>query len=112
MQVDRDPGIPTSCLFCDSSSSCVGAIAAGGSKAVTPLGGLSVLCLRDWLAEYLPNGTGIWSLNYRGITGMLKRLERQTGLPCNPRHDRPTFACLLMKAGDKCHDHQGLGQMG
>jgi integrase len=30
---------------------------------------------------------------------MLKRLQKETGLPCNPHTFRRTFACLLRKAG-------------
>jgi integrase len=45
----------------------------------------------------MPNGN-IWGLNQSGIASTLKRLEADTGLPCNPHTFRQTFACLLRKS--------------
>jgi len=84
-------------------------IGKGRKEAYAPFGDMSQECLRAWLAEYQPNGN-IWGLNYWGIAEMLKRLQRQTGLPCNPHTFRRTFACLLRKAGVDCLTIRDLGR--
>jgi site-specific recombinase XerD len=81
----------------------------GRKEAFAPFGDMSQQCLRAWMAEYQPNGN-IWGLNYWGIAEMLKRLERQTGLPCNPHTFRRTFACLLRKAGVDTMTIKDLGR--
>jgi len=81
----------------------------GRKEAYAPFGGLSETYLREWLSEYQPNGN-IWGLNYWGITQMLKRLERQTGLKCNPHVFRRSFAVLLRKAGVDCLVIRDLGR--
>ncbi len=70
----------------------------GQKEAYAPLGKMSELYIRSWLAECHANDN-IWGLNKWGITSMLKRLEAATGLHCNPHIFRRTFACLLRKAG-------------
>ncbi len=62
-------------------------------------GSLTETYLNAWLTEFQPNGAVIWGLNRWGIVSMLNRLEKETGLPCNPHTFRRTFACLLRKAG-------------
>ena len=71
----------------------------GRKEAYAPFGELSAGYLREWLAQYQPNGGNVWGLNQWGITSMLRRLKEQTGLPCNPHTFRRTFACLLRKQG-------------
>ncbi|MFC1999764.1 tyrosine-type recombinase/integrase, partial [Chloroflexota bacterium] len=71
----------------------------GRKEALAPFGELSEGYLRDWLAEYNPNGSNIWGLTNWGVVLMLKRLKDKTGLPCNAHTFRRTFACLLRKAG-------------
>ena len=70
----------------------------GRKESYAPFGELSRKYLSEWLARYEPDGS-IWGLNHWGIATMLKRLETETGLPCNPHTFRRTFACLLRKAG-------------
>ena len=70
----------------------------GRKEAYAPFGELSKKYLAEWLAQYEPNGN-IWGLNEWGIVSMLRRLQKATGLPCNPHTFRRTFACLLRKAG-------------
>ncbi len=70
----------------------------GRKQAYAPFGELSAGYLRQWLAQYKPEGN-IWGINEWGIVSMLRRLEASTGLPCNPHTFRRTFACLLRKAG-------------
>ncbi len=81
----------------------------GRKEAYAPFGDLSEHYLKDWLNEYSPNGS-LWGLNKWGISSMLRRLERETGLPCNPHTFRRTFACLLRKAGVDTMTIKDLGR--
>jgi site-specific recombinase XerD len=54
------------------------------------------------LLEHVTNnhmGDNIWGLNTWGIISVLRRLEKKTGLPCNPHTFRRTFASNLHRAG-------------
>lgn len=44
-------------------------------------------------------GANIWHIDYRGVETMLKRLKAKTGLPCDARTFRRTFASNLHRAG-------------
>jgi len=81
----------------------------GRKEALAPLGGMSQKYLREWLTEHNPNGN-IWGLNTWGVISMLRRLEKSTGIPCNPHVFRRTFACLLRKAGLDCLTIKDLGR--
>jgi len=81
----------------------------GRKEAYSPFGELSGRYLKEWLAQYQPKGN-IWGLNEWGITSMLRRLEKATGLPCNPHTFRKTFACLLRKAGVDTMTIKDLGR--
>lgn len=78
-------------------------------EAYAPFGGLSEKYLTEWLAQYRTDGN-IWGMNKWGITSMLRRLEKETGLPCNPHTFRRTFACLLRKAGVDTMTIKDLGR--
>ena len=82
----------------DWSGRCIKVLGKGRKTALAPFGALSKSYLRQWLAQYQPNGN-IWGLNAWGITSMLRRLEAKTGITCNPHTFRRTFAVLLRKAG-------------
>ena len=84
-------------------------IGKGRKEAYAPFGNLSQQYLRAWLAEYQPNGS-IWGINRGGIITLLQRLERDTGIPCNPHTFRRTFACLLRKAGVDTMTIKDLGR--
>ena len=84
-------------------------IGKGNKEGYAPFGSISERYLRAWLAEYQPYGT-IWGMNKWGITTMLRRLEKETGLPCNPHTFRRTFACLLRKAGVDTMTIKDLGR--
>jgi len=58
----------------------------------------SATLLKEWLSRCNSNGT-IWDIDYLGIQCMLKRLEKKTGLKCNPHTFRRTFASNLHRAG-------------
>ena len=85
-------------------------IGKGNKEAYAPFGALSEQYLLGWLNEFQPNDGNIWGMNYWGITSMLKRLEKETGLPCNPHTFRRTFACLLRKAGVDTMTIKDLGR--
>ena len=82
----------------DWESRTIKTIGKGRKEAYAPFGEHSAGYLRQWLAQYKPNGN-IWGINEHGISTMLKRLRAKTGLPCNPHTFRRTFACLLRKQG-------------
>ena len=82
----------------------------GNKEGYAPFGPLTDTYLRAWLAEFQPNGTTIWGLNRWGIVSMLNRLEKETGLRCNPHTFRRTFACLLRKAGVDSMTIKDLGR--
>jgi site-specific recombinase XerD len=84
-------------------------VGKGRKEAYAPLGELSEQYLKEWLAQYEPNGN-IWGINENGIQTMLKRLGQFTGLPCNPHTFRRTFACLLRKAGVDTMTIKDLGR--
>ncbi|MCX6003785.1 MAG: tyrosine-type recombinase/integrase [Chloroflexi bacterium] len=81
----------------------------GRKEALAPFGELSRQYLTKWLAQYEPNNN-IWGLNQWGITSMLRRLEKETGLSYNPHVFRRTFACLLRKAGVDTMTIKDLGR--
>ena len=81
----------------------------GSKEAYAPFGELTERYLKEWLAQYQPNVT-IWGINKNSIQTMLARLEKATGLPCNPHTFRRTFACLLRKAGVDTMTIKDLGR--
>lgn len=70
----------------------------GKKERLAPFGEIAESYVKMWLSQYQPNGN-IWGLNQWGITSMLRRLEKATGIVCNPHVFRRTFACLLREAG-------------
>ncbi len=82
----------------DWQSQTIRIIGKGRKEALAPLGSMSQKYLKKWFSEHQSNGN-IWGLNKWGIISMLRRLEKNSGLPCNPHVFRRTFACLLRKAG-------------
>jgi len=93
----------------DWQSRIIKVLGKGGKEAYAPFGELSEKYLKKWLAQYKPDGN-IWGMNKWGITSMLRRLEKETGLPCNPHTFRRTFACLLRKAGVDTMTIKDLGR--
>ena len=70
----------------------------GKKERFAPFGYMAESYMKVWLSQYQPNGN-IWGLNQWGITSMLRRLQKATGITCNPHTFRRTFACLLREAG-------------
>ncbi len=81
----------------------------GGKEAYAPFGELSEQYLRAWLEEHSPNGS-VWDIGKDGIQTMLRRLQEETGLPCNAHTFRRTFACLLRKSGVDTMTIKDLGR--
>ncbi len=82
----------------DRDSHIIRVLCKGHKEAFAAFGEMTAKYLSDWLTQYQP-GDNIWGLNKWGIISMLRRLEKSTGIPCNPHIFRRTFACLLRKAG-------------
>jgi len=81
----------------------------GRKEAYAAFGELSENYLKTWFGQYQPDGN-IWGLSEWGIASMLRRLEKDTGLPCNAHTFRRTFACLLRKAGVDTMTIKDLGR--
>jgi integrase/recombinase XerC len=77
---------------------CIKVSGKGRKVAFAPFGMMSEKYIKGWLSEYNPNGN-IWGMTKSGIAIMLARLEKRTGITCNPHTFRRTFAVLLRKAG-------------
>ncbi len=74
----------------------------GNKEGLAPFGKRTEDLLKQWLSTH--NGNNLWDLKFRGISIMLKRLSKKTGLPCNPHTFRRTFASILAKRGvDSLH---------
>jgi len=93
----------------DWSNGTIQVLGKGRKEALAPFGALSRQYLTEWLAQYQPKDN-IWGVNEYGIVSMLRRLEKTTGLPCNPHTFRRTFACLLRKAGVDSMTIKDLGR--
>ena len=70
----------------------------GGKQRKAPFTDRTTRLMREYLSH---NGTSkdIWHLNTWGIIAVLRRLEKRTGLPCNPHTFRRTFASNLHRKG-------------
>jgi len=70
----------------------------GNKQRKAPFTERTANLLRQWISG---NGTGenIWHMKPWGIVSVLRRLEKRTGLPCNPHTFRRTFASNLHRAG-------------
>jgi len=93
----------------DWQSGTIRVMGKGSKEALAPFGTLSREYLTQWLSQYKPDGN-IWGINHWGITSMLRRLEQETNIPCNPHVFRRTFACLLRKAGVDTMTIKDLGR--
>ena len=70
----------------------------GNKQRKAPFTEKTTRLLRELISQ---NGTGenIWHMKPWGIVSVLRRLEKRTGLPCNPHTFRRTFASNLHRAG-------------
>ena len=73
----------------------------GGKQRKAPFTDRTTQLLREYLSHNTYDGTSgsIWQLNSWGIISILRRLEKKTGLPCNPHTFRRTFASNLHRRG-------------
>jgi site-specific recombinase XerD len=75
----------------------------GGKEGYATFGNRTEKLLREWLTQH-HDIDRLWNLNHWGISIMLRRLRKKTGLPCNPHTFRRTFASILAKRGiDSLH---------
>ena len=97
----------------DWESHTVRVMGKGRKEAEAPFGPLTEQYLKAWLKKNRgkadTNGN-IWGIKSYGIVSMLRRLEKTTGITCNPHVFRRTFACLLRKAGVDTMTIQNLGR--
>jgi len=97
----------------DWESHTVRVMGKGRKEAEAPFGPLSEQYLKAWLKKNKgkadANGN-IWGVTKSGIVSMLRRLEKTTGITCNPHTFRRTFAVLLRKAGVDIMTIQNLGR--
>ncbi len=84
-------------------------IAKGGHEVLMPFSPTTEALLKDWLAEYQPNGGTIWGITKAGIVSMLRKLERKSGIKCNAHTFRRGFAAILRRAGIDSLDIMQLG---
>lgn len=97
----------------DWESRTVRVMGKGRKEAEAPFGPLTDQYLKAWLQKktgQLDTDMNIWGITTYGIVSMLRRLERATGLTCNPHVFRRTFAVLLRKAGIDTMTIQELGR--
>ena len=75
----------------------------GNKEGYAPFGERTESLLQEWLSQYKANGR-LWDFNLHALVWMLRKLENQTGLRCNPHTFRRTFASILAKRGvDSLH---------
>ncbi len=97
----------------DWESRTVRVMGKGRKEAEAPFGPLSEQYLQAWLKSNGGKGDtsgNIWGITTYGIVSMLRRLEKTTGITCNPHTFRRTFAVLLRKAGVDTMTIQNLGR--
>ncbi len=82
----------------------------GRKEGYAPFGELSERYLKELVNQSSVNGDNIWGTGRSGIITMLRRLEAETGIICNPHTFRRTFACLLRKAGVDTMTIKDLGR--
>jgi len=86
----------------------VSIIGKGNKQRRAPFSNRTGEQLRAYLSENHTPGN-IWGLGTHGIETMLKRLGRDTGIPCNPHSFRRGFACNLHRKGLSTLDIMHLG---
>lgn len=81
----------------------------GGKERLIKFGDKSATYLRQYLDNNINQKGNTWSLNPSGISIMLRRLERKTGIKCNPHSFRHAWAIESIKHGVNLLDVQVLG---
>jgi site-specific recombinase XerD len=76
----------------------------GNKEGYAAFGTRTESLLKAWLREH-ENGDGeLWDITIHGIEHVFRKLEKETGLTCNPHTFRRTFASILAKRGvDSLH---------
>jgi integrase/recombinase XerC/integrase/recombinase XerD len=83
-------------------------IGKGNKQRRAPFTNKTAKLLRSLIGQNGKNGN-LWSMNHYGIQQMLERLEKKTGIKCNPHSFRRGFACNLHRKGLSTLDIMHLG---
>lgn len=97
----------------DWESRTVRVMGKGRKEAEAPFGPLTEQYLKAWLKKNsgrADTSGNIWVIKSYGIVSMLRRLEKTTGITCNPHVFRRTFAVLLRQSGVDTMTIQNLGR--
>lgn len=97
----------------DFESYTVRVMGKGRKEAEAPFGPLTKQYLKAWLQTNggkTDTSGNIWDIKSYGIVSMLRRLQKATGIICNPHTFRRTFAVLLRKSGVDTMTIQNLGR--
>jgi integrase len=71
----------------------------GNRQSYAVFGERTKLLLEQWLSEHRNHDGLLWDVNESGITWMLRKLERATGIKCNAHCFRRGFASELARRG-------------
>ena len=82
----------------DWNSKTISVIGKGNKQRRAPFTSRTAKMLRELLDDNNSSDT-IWGINKYGIQQMLERLEKETGIKCNPHAFRRGFACNLHRKG-------------
>ncbi|MFC2024605.1 tyrosine-type recombinase/integrase [Chloroflexota bacterium] len=84
-------------------------IGKGNKQRRAPFTYRTAKLLKSYLNNHHVGYNEIWGLSDVGIEKMLKRLNRETGIECNPHAFRRGFACNLHRKGLSTLDIMHLG---
>ncbi|GAI93049.1 unnamed protein product, partial [marine sediment metagenome] len=82
----------------DWNSKTISVIGKGNKQRRAPFTSRTAKMLRELLGDNNSSDT-VWGINKYGIQQMLERLEKETGIKCNPHAFRRGFACNLHRKG-------------
>ncbi len=92
----------------DWNTNTITIIGKGNRQRRAPFTHRTAKLLRCLVSRNSINGN-LWSMNHYGIQQMLERLEKRTGIKCNPHSFRRGFACNLHRKGLSTLDIMHLG---
>jgi integrase/recombinase XerC/integrase/recombinase XerD len=92
----------------DWNNQTVSIIGKGNKQRRAPFTKRTSELLKTYLNGNQENGN-IWGISAYGIQQMLERLEKETGIKCNPHTFRRGFACNLHRKGLSTLDIMHLG---
>jgi integrase/recombinase XerC/integrase/recombinase XerD len=81
----------------------------GNKQRKAPFTEKTTNLLRAYLSGNGHHNGNMWGMNCRQVEWMLRNLEKQTGIKCNPHSFRRGFACNLHRRGLSTLDIMHLG---